>query len=88
MLALLSRFMGTEMAQNGWWHADEWHRLQWANAEDDIGKLELPLPHLRCPALHGTAPHSTELGMPASTCLSFHMFGNLMAQMKQIGEAG
>lgn len=41
MLALLSRFMGTEMAQNGWWHADEWHRLQWANAEDDIGTRKL-----------------------------------------------
>jgi 1,4-alpha-glucan branching enzyme len=31
-------FMGTEMAQNGWWHADEWHRLNWDNAEDDIGE--------------------------------------------------
>lgn len=31
-------FMGTEMAQNGWWHTDEWHRLQWANVEDDIGR--------------------------------------------------
>jgi hypothetical protein len=29
--------MGTEMAQNGWWHTDEWHRLNWDNAQDDIG---------------------------------------------------
>ena len=29
-----------EFAQNGWWHNDEWHRLQWENAEDAIGELE------------------------------------------------
>jgi hypothetical protein len=29
--------MGTEMAQNGWWHTDEWHRLNWDNAQDEIG---------------------------------------------------
>lgn len=31
-------FMGTEMAQNGWWHTDEWHRINWDNAEDEIGR--------------------------------------------------
>lgn len=31
-------FMGTEIAQNGWWHVDEHHRLQWDLAEDEIGK--------------------------------------------------
>ncbi|KAI3423988.1 hypothetical protein D9Q98_009821 [Chlorella vulgaris] len=31
-------FMGTEFAQNGWWNNDEWHRLRWENAEDDIGR--------------------------------------------------
>jgi 1,4-alpha-glucan branching enzyme len=31
-------FMGTEMAQSGWWNTDQWHRLNWDNAGDDIGK--------------------------------------------------
>lgn len=26
-------FMGTEMAQSGWWDTDQWHGIQWANAE-------------------------------------------------------
>eukprot|EP00878_Enallax_costatus_P013457 GHUV01014072.1.p1 GENE.GHUV01014072.1~~GHUV01014072.1.p1 ORF type:complete len:359 (+),score=43.42 GHUV01014072.1:1072-2148(+) len=31
-------FMGTEFAQSGWWNTDEWHRLNWGCAEDEIGK--------------------------------------------------
>eukprot|EP00887_Chlorella_sp_A99_P003655 scaffold7.g3655.t1 len=27
-----------QIAQNGWWHVDEHHRLQWDLAEDEIGK--------------------------------------------------
>ncbi|KAK9822655.1 hypothetical protein WJX81_004831 [Elliptochloris bilobata] len=36
-------FMGTEFAQSGWWNTDEWHRLQWEQAEDEIGRQMLAL---------------------------------------------
>jgi 1,4-alpha-glucan branching enzyme len=31
-------FMGTEFAQSGWWNTDEWHRLNWECAADEIGR--------------------------------------------------
>lgn len=31
-------FMGTEVAQGGWWDIDQWHSFQWSNAGDEIGQ--------------------------------------------------
>ena len=31
-------FMGTEWAQPGWWHTSEERRLDWAHAEDEVGR--------------------------------------------------
>lgn len=68
------------MAQSGWWHNDEWHRLQWDNAEDDIGArcrlpTRLPTRLLACsPACMPVVQHhvraaAAPIQVPAGRCL-------------------